>query len=155
MLFHVSFHCLFDNRTSNEPQEKELGEEAYQHCIELCSAPLSLPCCRAVMLRQLKSAGLPGLRAFIRCAVDIRNIDVPAAAAPGALSGATTSGRVCETADVAVGFTRPLGSWRAPKHGPAFVGLGGTGGDRAGRVNRKTRPERQRSWSRSRSMTSS
>jgi hypothetical protein len=93
MLFHVSFHCLFDNRTSNEPQEKELGEEAYQHCIELCSAPLSMPCCRAVMLRQLKSAGLPGLRAFIRCAVDIRNIDVPAAAAPGALSGATTSGR--------------------------------------------------------------
>ena len=54
------------------------------------------------MLMQLKSAfpRLPGLRAFAPSAIDIRNIDVAAAAAQGAPSGhlRRRQADVCETA---------------------------------------------------------
>jgi D-3-phosphoglycerate dehydrogenase / 2-oxoglutarate reductase len=47
---------------------------------------------------------LPRLRAFVRCAVDIRNIDVAAASAAGVLVTAASPGFVQAVAELAVGF---------------------------------------------------
>ena len=49
-------------------------------------------------------AGLPRLRAFVRCAVDIRNIDVEAASAAGALVTRAGPGFVPSVAELALGF---------------------------------------------------
>jgi D-3-phosphoglycerate dehydrogenase len=49
-------------------------------------------------------AGLPGLRAFLRCAVDIRNIDVAAASAAGVLVTQASAGFVASVCELAVGF---------------------------------------------------
>ena len=48
--------------------------------------------------------GLPRLRAFVRCAVDIRNIDVEAASAAGALVTRAGPGFVPSVAELALGF---------------------------------------------------
>ena len=48
--------------------------------------------------------GLPKLRAFVRCAVDIRNIDVDAASAAGVLVTQAGPGFVQSVAELAVGF---------------------------------------------------
>ncbi len=47
---------------------------------------------------------LPNLRAFVRCAVDIRNIDVEAASAAGVLVTQAGPGFVQSVAELAVGF---------------------------------------------------
>jgi D-3-phosphoglycerate dehydrogenase len=47
---------------------------------------------------------LPKLRAFVRCAVDIRNIDVAAASAAGVLVTRASPGFVQSVAELAVGF---------------------------------------------------
>jgi D-3-phosphoglycerate dehydrogenase len=47
---------------------------------------------------------LPGLRAFVRCAVDIRNIDVEAASAAGVLVTRAGPGFVPSVAELAIGF---------------------------------------------------
>jgi D-3-phosphoglycerate dehydrogenase len=49
-------------------------------------------------------AGLPKLRAFVRCAVDIRNIDVEAASAAGVLVTRAGPGFVQSVAELALGF---------------------------------------------------
>jgi D-3-phosphoglycerate dehydrogenase / 2-oxoglutarate reductase len=48
--------------------------------------------------------GLPKLRAFVRCAVDIRNIDVSAASAAGVLVTQASPGFVPAVAELALGF---------------------------------------------------
>src|SRR5207302_6747587 len=47
---------------------------------------------------------LPKLRAFVRCAVDIRNIDVEAASAAGVLVTRASPGFVQSVAELAIGF---------------------------------------------------
>lgn len=47
---------------------------------------------------------LPKLRAFVRCAVDIRNIDVPAASAAGVLVTQASAGFIQSVAELALGF---------------------------------------------------
>ena len=47
---------------------------------------------------------LPNLRAFVRCAVDIRNIDVEAASAAGVLVTRAGPGFVQSVAELALGF---------------------------------------------------
>src|SRR5207247_9194193 len=47
---------------------------------------------------------LPKLRAFVRCAVDIRNIDVEAASAAGVLVTRASPGFVAAVAELALGF---------------------------------------------------
>jgi Phosphoglycerate dehydrogenase and related dehydrogenases len=47
---------------------------------------------------------LPGLRAFVRCAVDIRNVDVEAASAAGVLVTRAGPGFVPSVAELALGF---------------------------------------------------
>jgi D-3-phosphoglycerate dehydrogenase / 2-oxoglutarate reductase len=47
---------------------------------------------------------LPGLRAMVRCAVDIRNIDVAAASAAGVLVTRASPGFVPAVAELAIGF---------------------------------------------------
>src|SRR3569623_449113 len=47
---------------------------------------------------------LPKLRAFVRCAVDIRNIDVAAASNAGVLVTRASSGVVSAVAELALGF---------------------------------------------------
>lgn len=47
---------------------------------------------------------LPGLRAFVRCAVDIRNVDVAAASAAGVLVTRAGPGFVQSVAELALGF---------------------------------------------------
>jgi D-3-phosphoglycerate dehydrogenase len=47
---------------------------------------------------------LPGLRAFVRCAVDIRNIDVDAASAAGVLVTRAGPGFIQSVAELALGF---------------------------------------------------
>jgi D-3-phosphoglycerate dehydrogenase len=47
---------------------------------------------------------LPGLRAFVRCAVDIRNVDVEAASAAGVLVTRAGPGFVQSVAELAIGF---------------------------------------------------
>ena len=47
---------------------------------------------------------LPNLRAFVRCAVDIRNIDVDAASAAGVLVTRAGPGFVQSVAELALGF---------------------------------------------------
>jgi D-3-phosphoglycerate dehydrogenase len=47
---------------------------------------------------------LPKLRAFVRCAVDIRNIDVPAASAAGVLVTRGSPGFVQSVAELALGY---------------------------------------------------
>ena len=49
-------------------------------------------------------AKLPNLRAFVRCAVDIRNIDVEAASAAGVLVTQASPGFVQSVAELAVGY---------------------------------------------------
>jgi D-3-phosphoglycerate dehydrogenase len=49
-------------------------------------------------------ARLPKLRAFVRCAVDIRNIDVAAASAAGVLVTQASAGFVQSVAELALGF---------------------------------------------------
>jgi D-3-phosphoglycerate dehydrogenase len=49
-------------------------------------------------------ASLPGLRAFVRCAVDIRNIDVAAASTAGVLVTRASPGFVPAVAELALGF---------------------------------------------------
>jgi D-3-phosphoglycerate dehydrogenase / 2-oxoglutarate reductase len=49
-------------------------------------------------------AKLPDLRAFVRCAVDIRNIDVEAASAAGVLVTQASPGFVQSVAELAVGY---------------------------------------------------
>src|SRR5437762_10732429 len=49
-------------------------------------------------------ASLPKLRAFVRCAVDIRNIDVEAASAAGVLVTRAGPGFVQSVAELALGF---------------------------------------------------
>ena len=49
-------------------------------------------------------ARLPKLRAFVRCAVDIRNIDVDAASAAGVLVTRAGPGFVQSVAELAIGF---------------------------------------------------
>lgn len=49
-------------------------------------------------------AGLPKLRAFVRCAVDIRNVDVAAASAAGVLVTRAGPGFVQSVAELAVGY---------------------------------------------------
>jgi D-3-phosphoglycerate dehydrogenase len=49
-------------------------------------------------------AGLPRLRAFVRCAVDIRNIDVEAASVAGVLVTRAGPGFVPSVAELALGF---------------------------------------------------
>src|SRR5438552_4125511 len=49
-------------------------------------------------------AKLPGLRAFVRCAVDIRNIDVAAATAVGVLVTRASPGFIQSVAELALGY---------------------------------------------------
>lgn len=62
---------------------------------------------------------LPKLRAFVRCAVDIRNIDVAAASAAGVLVTQASAGFIQSVAELALGFMVDLsrGVSRAP---PAY-----------------------------------
>ncbi len=48
--------------------------------------------------------GLPKLRAFVRCAVDIRNVDVAAASAAGVLVTRAGPGFVASVAELGIGF---------------------------------------------------
>src|ERR1700756_3174170 len=49
-------------------------------------------------------AGLPRLKAFLRCAVDIRNVDVAAASAAGVLVTHATPGFAASVAEMTIGF---------------------------------------------------
>ncbi len=53
--------------------------------------------------------GLPNLHAFVRCAVDIRNVDVTAASAEGILVTHASPGFVDSVAELVVGFMVDLG----------------------------------------------
>jgi D-3-phosphoglycerate dehydrogenase len=53
--------------------------------------------------------GLPRLMAFVRCAVDIRNVDVPAASRNGVLVTHASPGFVASVAELVVGFMVDLG----------------------------------------------
>lgn len=53
--------------------------------------------------------GLPGLMAFVRCAVDIRNVDVPAASRNGVLVTHASPGFVASVAELVLGFMIDLG----------------------------------------------
>jgi len=53
--------------------------------------------------------GLPGLMAFVRCAVDIRNVDVPAASRHGVLVTHASPGFIASVAELVVGFMIDLG----------------------------------------------
>jgi D-3-phosphoglycerate dehydrogenase / 2-oxoglutarate reductase len=73
-------------------------------------------------------AGLPGLRAFVRCAVDIRNVDVAAATAAGVLVTRAGPGFVPSVAELALGYlvdlSRGISRAAADYHGgrmPAVV----------------------------------
>ncbi len=52
---------------------------------------------------------LPELKAFVRCAVDIRNIDVPAASRNGVLVTQASAGFIASVAEMAVGYMVDLG----------------------------------------------
>lgn len=52
---------------------------------------------------------LPGLVAFVRCAVDIRNVDVPAASRAGVLVTQASAGFVPAVAEMVLGFMVDLG----------------------------------------------
>jgi len=52
---------------------------------------------------------LPGLKAFVRCAVDIRNVDVTAASRNGVLVTHASAGFVAAVAELAVGYMIDLG----------------------------------------------
>lgn len=52
---------------------------------------------------------LPDLVAFVRCAVDIRNIDVPAASRNGVLVTQASAGFIASVAEMAVGYMVDLG----------------------------------------------
>lgn len=54
-------------------------------------------------------ANAPDLVAFLRCAIDIRNIDVAAASAAGVLVTHATAGFVASVAEMALGFMVDLG----------------------------------------------
>lgn len=53
--------------------------------------------------------GLPGLKAFVRCAVDIRNVDVPAATRNGVLVTHASPGFIASVAELVIGFMIDLG----------------------------------------------
>jgi D-3-phosphoglycerate dehydrogenase len=53
--------------------------------------------------------GLPGLKAFVRCAVDIRNVDVPAASRAGVLVTHASPGFIASVAELVIGFMIDLG----------------------------------------------
>jgi D-3-phosphoglycerate dehydrogenase len=52
---------------------------------------------------------LPDLKAFVRCAVDIRNVDVPAASRNGVLVTHASAGFIASVAELAVGYMIDLG----------------------------------------------
>lgn len=52
---------------------------------------------------------LPGLVAFVRCAMDIRNVDVAAASAAGVVVTRASAGFVASVAELAIGFMVDLG----------------------------------------------
>ena len=59
-------------------------------------------------------AGLPGLKAFVRCAVDIRNIDVAAASAAGVLVTRAKPGFVASVTELTLGFLVDLARGISP-----------------------------------------
>jgi D-3-phosphoglycerate dehydrogenase len=73
---------------------------------------------------------LPGLAAFVRCAVDIRNIDVPAASRAGVLVTQASAGFVPAVAELVLGFmvdlargvTRSAAEYRAGRVPQAQMG---------------------------------
>jgi D-3-phosphoglycerate dehydrogenase len=73
---------------------------------------------------------LPKLRAFLRCAIDIRNIDVPAASRAGVLVTQASAGFVTSVTELVVGFlvdlsrgiTRHAASYHAGKVPTAYMG---------------------------------
>ncbi len=52
---------------------------------------------------------LPDLKAFVRCAVDIRNIDVPAASRHGVLVTHASAGFIASVSELTIGFMIDLG----------------------------------------------
>src|SRR5258705_6894526 len=76
-------------------------------------------------------ARLPKLRAFVRCAVDIRNIDVEAASAAGVLGTRAGPGFVQSVAEIAVGFLVDLSRGLSPA--PPDYHSGGVAGVLMGR----------------------
>ena len=66
---------------------------------------------------------LPKLRAFVRCAVDIRNIDVAAASAAGVLVTQASAGFIQSVAELALGFMVDLS--RGVSRAPAAYHAGG------------------------------
>jgi D-3-phosphoglycerate dehydrogenase len=75
-------------------------------------------------------AGLPRLKAFLRCAVDIRNIDVAAASAAGVLVTHATPGFMASVSELAIGFmidlsrgiSRTTADYRAGRQPDARIG---------------------------------
>jgi D-3-phosphoglycerate dehydrogenase len=73
---------------------------------------------------------LPKLRAFLRCAIDIRNIDVPAASKAGVLVTQASAGFITSVTELAVGFlvdlsrgvTRHATSYHQGKVPTAYMG---------------------------------
>lgn len=88
------------------PQAQELGVEALAEAAGACDAIVAYrqtPAPRALF------EALPGLRAFLRCAVDIRSIDVDAASAHGVLVTHTSAGYVTAVCEWIVGAMVSLG----------------------------------------------
>jgi D-3-phosphoglycerate dehydrogenase len=83
------------------PGEESLEGEALIAAAEQCDLIVSYrqsPGPRALFER------LPGLKAFVRCAIDIRNIDVGAASRAGVLVTQASAGFVTSVSELVVGF---------------------------------------------------
>ena len=108
-------------------------------------------------------ASLPKLRAFVRCAVDIRNIDVSAASAAGVLVTRAGPGFVQSVAELALGYmvdlsrgvSRATAAYHAGRNPEILMGrqlagsrLGIIGYGSIGRIwRRSASPWGWRSWS--------
>ena len=87
---------------------------------------------------------LPKLRAFVRCAVDIRNIDVEAASAAGVLVTRAGPGFVPSVAELALGFLVDLS--RGISRATRGLSCGADAGGRDGAAARRQHARHHRLW---------
>ena len=87
---------------------------------------------------------LPNLRAFVRCAVDIRNIDVDAASAAGVLVTRAGPGFVQSVAELALGFMVDLS--RGVSRATADYHAGAQARDHHGPATGRQPPRHHRLW---------
>lgn len=111
----AKLHTFAKVHLNPEPRELETEEliQAAQHCDALI-AYRQTPAPRSLF------AGLPQLAAFIRCAVDIRTVDVPAASEHGVLVTQASAGFMASVSEwilgVMVDLARGISRYNADYH---------------------------------------